>query len=330
MIKRYALILFGLLSLCGCFQGPQKDLFGIYSANLDGSDIRMIISDPSRQMTHARVSPDGQWIAFTRYNKKGFNGLAEEEGGYFETEIAVSRIDGSEIRTIIPPKKGVLAANANWSDDSKKLLYISTDNAEHSLELRLVDLQTLQVSQLDIPETLKPADPDWHENFLVFPSKGDGMDALWMMSFDGKIVRQLTSPSGFEGRSGTPFSYGDYDPKISPDGTKVAFMRYFGGEIWKSYVVDIATGAETLLSHGEGADVTPEWSSDGQLLAFWHIDRNNLPSMGIYTMRPDGTDRKMIPLQRGMLHGHPVFFPNSGSVGNARIMYVAKKFPLLP
>lgn len=320
------------LLLVGCVEngGPEKDRFGIYTANLDGSDVRMLVSDPSRQMTHARVSPDGQWIAFTRYNRHGRNGLAEEEGGYLETEIAVSRLDGTEIRTIIAPKEGVISANGNWSEDGRSLLYISTDNSRRVPELRVVDLQTGRVSRVDVPENLNPADPDWHRDFLVFPSKGKEVDALWMMSSDGKVLRQLTFPSGFDGRRGGAFNLGDYDPKISPDGTQVAFMRYFSGETWKAYVVDVATGAEKLLTHGGGADTVPEWSSDGRLLAFWHVDRKNLPGMGIYTMRPDGTDRKMVPLQRGVLHGHPVFFPDSGSADNARIIYVAKKVPRLP
>lgn len=81
----------------------------LYTANLDGSNMRLLISDSYRQMTHARISSDKQWIAFTRYNNIGKDGCASEnECNYDEsneqykgTEIVLMRIDGSDARTIV-------------------------------------------------------------------------------------------------------------------------------------------------------------------------------------------------------------------------------------
>jgi hypothetical protein len=50
---------------------------------------------------------------------------------------------------------------------------------------------------------------------------------------------------------------------------------------------------------------------------------------GLWTLRPDGRDRRMIPLPRGYLHKHPNFFPEDGSSGQAQIIFAAKIDPNL-
>jgi Tol biopolymer transport system component len=147
---------------------------------------------------------------------------------------------------------------------------------------------------------------------------------------DGTDARQITHPKIPQPKKHSQFPLGDYDPKLSPDNSKVAAMRYFGGEIWHIFVLDLATGKEKDFSTGEVSEGLPEWSSDGKLLIFTHWNRKYLDKMGIYTMKPDGNDRKMVPLPRGFLLNHANFFPGEGSSKDARIVYVAKKFPGLP
>ena len=78
------------------------------------------------------------------------------------------------------------------------------------------------------------------------------------MKPDGTGVRQLTTGHG-----------DDREPRISPDGTKVAFAsdRGFKGnyDIW---VVDIATGKLTQKTSGPEEEFEPTWSPDGKRIAF--------------------------------------------------------------
>ena len=129
----YCLFVPALACLTACKANADNDphFFGVYTATLDGRNVQRILSSPTQQMTHVRPSPDGQWLTLTRYNQTGMGGLAEEEGGYLNTEIMVARADGSDLHTVIPPKKGVIAANSNWSADGKSLIYISTDTPDH-------------------------------------------------------------------------------------------------------------------------------------------------------------------------------------------------------
>ena len=55
-------------------------------------------------------------------------------------------------------------------------------------------------------------------------------------------------------------------PRFSPDGTRIAFTSYKGGNP-DIYIRDIRTGAERRVFHYPGLNISPSWSPDGQRLA---------------------------------------------------------------
>ncbi len=299
--------------------------FGIYTARLNGTDVRTIATSADREMTHPRISPDGKRITFTRYNNRGRDGKATEDGGYENTEIMVMNLDGTGLETVVPPKRGVVAANGCWTPDSKALIYISTDGGH---AIRQIDLATRRITRVPIPADLKlPTDPHWERQKVVFPVKAPaGADALWIMNADGTGARQVTHPARKNGDR-SPGLYGDFDPKLSPDESRVAFMRIDGGDSWRVMVLNLGTGEERLLSPAGVIEGLPTWSSDGRLLLFRHIDRAKLAETGLWTMRPDGTERRIVPLPRGYLYNHGSFFPGDGSLPSSRIIYTGTQMP---
>ncbi len=295
--------------------------FAVFTARNDGGDVKVLISNPEQEMSHPRVSPDRTRIVLTRYTKRGKDGKATEEQGYEGTEILILNLDGSGQETIIPAKPGIVAANGCWSPDGKSLIFISTDNPSRAPEIRQIDLASRQVKRVPTPAGLSATDPHWEAGKIVFAVKateGKGADALWIMNADGANARQVTKPPRSKSAPGL---YGDFDPKVSPDGGKVAFMRIDGGTSWKVMVLDLATSEEKLLSQGAPMEWLPTWSSDGKLLLFVHVDTAKPKEIGLYTMTPDGKNRKMIPLPRGYLYGHSTFFPGDGSSDSARIIF---------
>lgn len=324
-----------LVITSGCAVGQQRgpqvaDLFGIYTVRLSGKDFKPIVTNATKEMTHPRYSPDGEWICFTRYNKVGSNGFAMEENGYTDTEIVIVGKDGSDMKTVVPPKAGVINANASWVDGGNGLIWISSDNPKRLPQIMKIDLRTKKVTRMPTPDGVACTDPHLVNDVFVFPAVNQTNNPLYIMAPDGSQSRKLTTPDVGRVLFGGKHSPGDYDPRISPDGSQVAFMRLYGSEGWRVYVKDIKTGKEQDLS-GEGSiDTLPAWSSDGKLLVFWHIDKRNLKEMGLYTMKPDGSDRRMIAVPRGYLHGHPAFHPLDGSSGDPRIIYRATKAPQLP
>lgn len=318
-------VLLAAVAAAGLGRLPGRERFGIYRSGLDGSGMRLLLSDPSRQMSHIRMSPDWAWLTFTRYNRKGWLGLAEEESGYAQTEVLVARSDGSGVRTVIPAKKGVLACNSSWTPDGKSLIFLSTDNPQRRPSLLSVDLKTGHIAPLPVPDRLAASDPQRVGGRVVFAVKGEGLDAVWLMDADGGRARPLTAPKIPPPQERDGFNLGDYDPKLSPDGRRVVLMRHFGKDEWHAVVVDAENGREYDLSVPGAMDGIPEWSPDGSLLVFWHADRKRLQETGVYTMRPDGSERRMLPLPRGYLHGHPIFVPGTGK----EIMFSAKRIPWL-
>ncbi|CAN5169532.1 hypothetical protein BH11PSE9_BH11PSE9_20440 [soil metagenome] len=297
-------------------------LFGVYTARLDGSDVQTIVTSPDHEMTHPRISPDGKKIVITRYNARDKHGKATEDTGYEETEIMVLDMDGGGLETIVPPKPGVMSANGCWTPDGKALIYISTDNAARAPEIRQIDLATRKVTRVPTPSGLKTTDPHWEGDQIVFPAKGDGADAVWLMKADGSGAKQITKPPKQRSMLLGGGLSGDFDPKLAPDGSKVAFMRIAGGDNWRVMMLDLKSGEERELTPKGGViEGLPTWSSDGRLLLFRHIDRSKPREIGLYTMTPDGGDRKMVPLPRGYLYNHGTFFPGEGSSPSAHIIY---------
>lgn len=305
--------------------------FGIYTARLDGSEMTPLMTSDDREMTHPRVSPDGKQVVLTRYNRKGKDGKATEEQGYEDTEILVVNLDGSGLETIIPSKPGIIAANGCWSPDGKSLVYLSTDNPQRNPEIRHIDLATRAVTRMPTPDGLKTTDPHWLGSQLAFPVKGKDVDAVWVMNADGTKARQVTRPAEKRGLFSSGY-FGDFDPKLSPDGSKVAFMRIAGGTSWRVMVLDLATGTERLLTPKELTQKgvmqwLPTWSGDGKLLLYVHVDTAKLSETGLYTMTPQGSERRMVPLPRGYLYGHSTFFPGDESSPKSRIIFTATRNP---
>jgi len=107
---------------------------------------------------------------------------------------------------------------------------------------------------------LEPSRPDWSPkgDLVAFQGYKGGTFHIWVMKPDGTGVRQLTDGHG-----------DDREPRISPDGTKVAFAsdRTFRGnyDIW---VADIITGKLTQKTSGPEEEYEPTWSPDGMKIAF--------------------------------------------------------------
>ena len=204
-------------------------------------------------MTHPGVSPDGRWITFTRYTDTGLDGIAEEKHGCLATEILVVRSDGSDVRIVVAPDPGVIAANRSWTPDGTGPVYLSTDDSPHAPQINQVDLRTRRVRRLPTPANLLVADPRRHRNMLAFPVVGGRVDRIWTMAVNGTDAHPVGQPRFPVGAEGGRFALGDFDPRISPDGSRVAFMRHFAGDTWHIVVLDIATGTERDLSSSSPA-----------------------------------------------------------------------------
>ena len=316
---------------------PVPKMFCMATANIDGSNYKEIISDPTREMNHARISNDHKWVTFTRYNKL-HRGVAVEEAGYKETEIMICKIDGTELQTIVPPKKNYINGNGSWTPDNKGIIYVSTDTISKAPELFIVDVATKKRKKLPTPAGYFPTDPHMVGDWVIFPAKTkqEKHTSIYIMKKDGTNFRRVTH--SLKG------SKGDYDPRLSPDAKKTTVFRQIKGtEEYHLVVHDLVTNKEKDLSSSGVIEGVAHWSSDGKLLAFWQLNiierrKEVMKSMSrnekslsplitnIFIIRPDGTQRKKVPLPASNAYTMPAFFPKTGSDKNSKIVFSVRKF----
>jgi hypothetical protein len=132
------------------------------------------------------------------------------------------------------------------------------------------------------------ASPVGREVVVAGPPRGaGGRDDLFVTSLDGGPVRPLTSGSRTT----------DLDPKVSPDGTKVAFFRGGVEAPWGVYAVALRGGpvvpvvVGTLPDTGRlsapGSAHALAWAPDGRALAF-------ASGQLIYAVTTDGRDLRVV------------------------------------
>src|SRR5271170_3461765 len=102
--------------------------------------------------------------------------------------------------------------------------------------------------------------PDWSTkaDLVAIQSYAGGTFHIWTMRPDGTALKQITTGHG-----------DDREPRISPDGTTIAFTsdRAFKGnyDIW---TVNVASGALKQITFAEADEFGPAWSPDGTKIAF--------------------------------------------------------------
>jgi len=121
---------------------------------------------------------------------------------------------------------------------------------------------------------------------LLFPLSGD----LYLYLLKSGTVKRLTATKAFE-----------TDPKFSPDGRRVAFVRDRN-----IFVIDLDSGAETAITtdgggtimNGMAEFVADEemdrhtgywWSPDSQRIAYTRVDESPVPLVQRFEIAPDGS-----------------------------------------
>jgi Tol biopolymer transport system component len=122
---------------------------------------------------------------------------------------------------------------------------------------------------------------------IAFNSDRAGDMNIWLFSFEGGLVRQLTRGAG-----------GDFQPSFSPDGRQIAFFSSRAGSV-DVWVVGTDGGRPRRLTPGPSISVNPAFSPDGRLIAFMSDEGGRLE---VWVMEADGGRRR--PLTDVGVSGH--------------------------
>jgi len=139
--------------------------------------------------------------------------------------------------------------------------------------------------------------PGIAESKIVFISSRSGNKEVWMMDYDGAGQKQLTSLRSIS-----------LSPRLSPDGTRVAFTT-FTRSISELAMYSLELGRMVTFPRFGATTVSPAWSPDGQTLAFSSAMRGD-PE--IFLSGANGASPKRLTAYKGS-DVSPVFNPKTGT-----------------
>ncbi len=256
------------------FTPPAGPIYRVSSGG--GKAEPVTVLDTSRGETAHRYPfflPDGRHFLYLALNVSGNSRDPANR-------IWVGSLDGGPAKPLIP-------GNFNPQYADGYLLFIRGGDAGGSLLAQRFDPARLETSG----DPLTVADQiSLYGDYLGF--------GAYSVSRNGTLVfnaLQLLTRLEWLDRAGKHLgAIGDpglhFNPRISPDGTHIAFDRYdTGTQTTQLWVADVSRGVQTRLTSGPGSNSGAVWSPDGSRIAF-QSDRKHQADVYVRAIAGAGAD----------------------------------------
>jgi Tol biopolymer transport system component len=234
---------------------------------LKNEDIFSMAPDGSGKADLTRnANPDGS----PSWSADGFRLAFVRPGKANNDDVFVMNSNGKAQRNVT--KTSPDDANPDWMPDGSKITF---------------DVSSTQIFQANpdgtglaqfLPGGYEGA---WSPNGLqiaytqtVEPSNSE----IFVTNRDGSGAHNLTNAPGYD----------DDSAVWSPDGTKIAFTRYYGGA-GEIFVMNADGSGQTNLTNNPAADDDPTWSPDGTKIAFT-TNRGPTGDNEVFAMNADGSN----------------------------------------
>jgi TolB protein len=258
---------------------PHAQAWGIYALNLTSQEVALIYSSP-HEITNPRLSNSGDRLVFSLdLNGEGLEG----------TELFTLRIDGTDLRRLTHNQAWDLYPA--WSPDDAQIAFLSL--RQETLDIYITEQQGGN-QRLLYDSGQHDADIDWRDGLIAFTSGS----RIWLMNSDGTSAHALTDPprAGEWGSANLPF--GDYDPRISPDGMQIVFERMVDDRSphgnYDLFLIDTDGFNLTRLTRSGYSQGMPNWSHDGMRIVYAVAAIGEEGVFDIYIMHADGSGSRNV------------------------------------
>jgi Tol biopolymer transport system component len=252
---------------------PYQEEWGIYKLTLTTGETQIIYSS-RYEITAISVDSRGDMIAFSMNLGDGYENseifTVKTEGGI------PSRLTENAIWDVYPV----------WSPEGDEVLYLSRMN------------DTLDIWKMNKDGTDRTplydsgghdADIDWRGTQIAFTRDSQ----IWVMNSDGSNPHKVTSPPRAGEWGNAPLPFGDYDPRISPDGSKIVYERLVNDDSphgnYELYLINSDGSDEHPLTHTEWTQGMASWSSKGDSLIYLVSAMGTDGKYEIYSINLDGS-----------------------------------------
>ncbi len=297
--------LFVLEGQCSSIAGervPHEEKWGIYALDISTEDVHLIYSSPER-ISGLQINCTGDTFAFSQ--RFGGDDTDDEE-------ICIMSVDGTNYKRLT--NNTVLDTYPVWSPDGSLIAFLSW--REETMDIYTMDSDGSNVKKM-YDSGFHDGDIHWLNNTIVFTRNSQ----IWMMNDDGTGAHQVTDPprAGEWGKAVLPF--GDYDPRLNPDGTVIAFERMVDDESphgnYDIYTINVDGSHETGVTATGYTQGLPKWSHKGDTILYEVAAAGETGVFELYVMNADGSNSYSITPEYfpdNFLCHSPVFSPDDSIV----------------
>jgi len=253
---------------------PYQMRWGIYRLDLETSQINLIYTCDEK-LSGLRLNPAGDAFVFTeRFG----------DGADTDEEICVVGVDGSGYSRLTDNER--LDTYPAWSTDGARIAFLAMGE---TLDIYVMDADGRGEALL-YDSGYHDADIHWVGDTIAFTRNFQ----IWVMKSYGADARRVTDPprAGEWGAAVLPF--GDYDPRISPDGGRIVFERVVDDASphgnYDLFVINLDGTGETRLTETGWTQGLASWSHGGNRLVFIVSAVGEEGRYDLYTVAPDGAD----------------------------------------
>lgn len=262
-----------------CFQLADGKI-RLVTAALDGSDVRQVFATSAGYHRSPRWSPDGRWVAFQR-------------GDGVRQDIFVVAAEGGEPRRLTNDRRVI--GGLTWIPSSQGVVYSSSrDNT-------IPYLPTLRLWEAPLdgtaPRPLTEADasyeqPDVHAATGLLSAVRLRMRFdIWKFPVTGAALENVRLAQQITHQTGQVLT-----PSPSPSGEEIAFLADHGGRanLWVTSALTGETRQVTFETDPGAAVGVPNWSPDGQSIAFVSSKGRTGSEFGVWLVNPDGSNLRNV------------------------------------